>query len=151
MCLDSVSSECIRENVNTHSRHLLKPVCILVEQTGSNRSHVQTSNLTGHIDLNTIKLLSIELVNGPTVVLKSSSPRGSRQIAQGIFKQSCRNPSYQNRFRFYLGLWYLSSLLEHDSNYSHQGACLEPSAKSVETASPQLVRGGLLTSPLRFF
>ncbi len=101
---------------------------------------MQTLNLASLIDLNTIKLLRAEEVNGLTVVLKSSSPRESRQIVQGIFKQSWRNPSYQNRFRFYLGLWYLSSLLEHDSNYSHQGARLEPSAKSAETASPQLVQ-----------
>lgn len=79
-------------------------------------------------------------MNGVTVVLESSSPQDSRQIAQGIFKQSRRNPSYQNRFRFYLDLWYLSSLWGHDSNCSHQGARLEPSAKSVETASPQLLR-----------
>ena len=59
-----------------------------------------------------------------------------RQLKECLNKAR-RNPSYQKRFRFYLGLWYLSSLLEHDSNYSHQGACLEPSAKSVETASPQ--------------
>lgn len=50
-----------------------------------------------------------------------------------------------------MGLWYLSSLLEHDSNYSHQGARLEQSAKSAETASPQLIRHGPLTSALRLF
>lgn len=112
---------------------------------------MRTLNLTILIDLNTIKLLYAAGVNGHAVVLKSSSPRDSRQTAQGIFKQSWRNPSYQNRFRFYLGLWYLSSLSEHDSNYSHPGACLEPLARSVEAASPQLVRHGHLTSPPSLF
>jgi len=83
-------------------------------------------------------MLHTEGLNEPIEALKTSPP-DSRQTAERIFKQNSRNPSYQNHFRFYLALWYVSSLLGHDSNYSHQCARLEPSAKSVETASPQLV------------
>lgn len=148
MCLDSVSSKCIRLNVNTRSRHLLKPVCILTP--GPNRRHTVLRANAVSVRPYWIKPLKVLLYEVVQHVISSSSYK-SRLIVWRIFKQSCGNSSYQNCSRFYLGLWYLSSLLEHDSNYCHQRVRLEPSAKSVYAASPQLIGQRLLTSALRLF
>lgn len=80
--------------------------------------------------LHTAPMVQTEILKQTKPSKSPLSPRDEQQMVCGIYKQRDTHLLYQNHFTFYLDLWYLSSLFQHDSNYSHQGVPLETLAKN---------------------